>query len=151
MSTIEDPTAEEMNIEDTVAASGTAPEATSTPHKASTPRTKEALRVFKSKSGLCEVETCEQKSVDPEQLCQNHLENGIEAPSEPAKRGRKRKPSGEELEEEDSRKKAAWTVCFRRLPPLARQRLREARRRGPASSAVWWTAARNFEPRVAIV
>lgn len=96
MSTIEDPTAE-MNIEDTVTASGTAPEAASTPHKASAPRT----------SGLCEVETCEQKSVDPEQLCQNHLENGIEAPSEPAKRGRKRKPSEEELEEEDSRKKAA--------------------------------------------
>lgn len=80
----------------------TDPEA-STPHKASTPRTKEALRVFKNKSGLCEVETCEQKSLpasaeeETQNLCQNHLENGVEAPSEPAKRGRKRKASEEVL------------------------------------------------------
>ena len=92
----------------------------STLHKASTPRTKEALRVFKLKAGRCEVETCEQKSIvgsggettaDQEaekhpHLCQNHLENGVEAPSKPAKRGRKRKTSSAD-EEEDSRKKPA--------------------------------------------
>ena len=101
-----------------------------TAHKASTPRTKEALRVFKLKGGLCEVETCEQKSVQKtdgndddgdedndeekqQHLCQNHLDNGIEAPPEPAKRGRKRKtsaadlPEGDDDEDEDETRKKA--------------------------------------------
>ena len=83
-----------MKVDDGEAPSGN--EEASTPHKASTPRTKEALRVYKSKNGLCEVDTCDQRSQE-EQLCQNHLENGVEAPSEPSKRGRKRKASEEIL------------------------------------------------------
>lgn len=79
-----------------------------TAHKASTPRTKEALRVFKLKGGLCEVETCEQKSIaqngdddEKQHLCQNHSDNGVEAPPEHAKRGRKRKTSAADRSEGD--------------------------------------------------
>ncbi|KAG7357092.1 helicase domain protein [Nitzschia inconspicua] len=63
-------------------------------HKASSSRTAEALREFKRKMGLCEVEGCEHKVEtikDDMEVCQHHFDNGVDAPVEPLRRGRKRK------------------------------------------------------------
>jgi hypothetical protein len=64
-------------------------------HKASSPRTAEALREFKRKMGLCAVETCEHKSVSMKgdvNLCQYHLDSEVDASAvEQLRCSRKRK------------------------------------------------------------
>ncbi|KAL3920465.1 MAG: hypothetical protein SGILL_003251 [Bacillariaceae sp.] len=67
-------------------------------HFASSDRTKTALLEFKRKMGLCEVEGCEHKEIserDGVQVCENHSKNGLDAPVEPLRRGRKRKSEDE--------------------------------------------------------
>ena len=111
------PAAAEKIENEKEAASTTSTPTSSTTHKASTPRTREALRVFKLKGGLCEVEGCEQKSLEDaaasnkdgdneedegkKHLCQNHLDNGEDTPSEPVKRGRKRKSDKDDDDDDD--------------------------------------------------
>jgi hypothetical protein len=111
------PAAAEKGENEKEAAATTSTPTSSATHKASTPRTREALRVFKLKGGLCEVEGCEQKSLEDaassdkdgdneedegkKHLCQNHLDNGEETPSEPVKRGRKRKSDKDDDDDDD--------------------------------------------------
>jgi Helicase associated domain len=64
-------------------------------HKATSSRTAEALREFKRKMGLCEIEGCENKRAakmeDGMEVCHHHFANGINSPPKPVQRGRKRK------------------------------------------------------------